>query len=92
MRIVQYRPNYFTGFENEEYQYSTVEELFSIDFVKRFSMSEDFVRYSIFDNYGISHSLMAEYNDGIEHYWYKIANLYDNKLEIPVFVATFKET
>lgn len=60
MKIRQYRPSYFEGFENETCEFSNLEELLSIPWVKNFQ-SEYFHRFSYSQN-----KLMAEYHEGKE--------------------------
>jgi hypothetical protein len=68
MKIIQYRPNYYSGYENKEVEFSTLEELLNISWVKSFSDDEYFYRYSCSDGY-----LMAECNKGYD--WHVIGSL-----------------
>jgi hypothetical protein len=68
MKIKQYRPNYYSGFEEEEVEFNSVDELLNISWVKKFSDDNSFYRYSISDE-----CLMAECNNGYD--WYVIGML-----------------
>lgn len=68
MKIKQYRPNYYSGFENEEVEFNSVDELLNISWVKSFSEDKSFYRYSISDEH-----LMVECNNGYD--WYVIGML-----------------
>jgi hypothetical protein len=45
-KIVQYRPSYFSGYENEFSQFNTIEEFLNIDFVKNFTSIVDYKGYT----------------------------------------------
>ena len=75
--IRQYRPSFFSGFENATAEYKTLEELMDIPFVKNFRLDprhkeevtdKKFDRYAISDygetREGESVVLVAEYKDG----------------------------
>ena len=68
MKITQYRPSYYSGYDNEEVNFNTLDELLNISWVKRFSDDEDFYRYSCSDGL-----LMAECNKGYD--WHVIGSL-----------------
>ena len=73
MHVTQYRPAYFEGFENEEHDVSTLEELLALPFVKNFAEgppNEAFHQFSLDDN-----RLMAEYKRG--KIWWVVAFLDD---------------
>jgi hypothetical protein len=80
--IKQYRPAYFSGYENELSSFNSLKELLNIKWVKQFSKSKNFYRYSIdlADSYSSSrHTLMAEYKNGTE--WWVIGFI-DKNTEI----------
>lgn len=88
-------PNYFSGFEETEYNFKTVDELKEIDFIKGFMESPGFTKLSIAKstvNISYSH-LMAEYNNDGKHTWWAIAYFPDGygDLELDDFVPTIKE-
>jgi len=68
MKVRQYRPACFTGFENEEAEANTLEELVEIPWVARWMRDEGFYRLSVSCN-----TLMAEMDGG--RHWYVIAFL-----------------
>lgn len=68
MKIKQYRPNYYSGFDNEEADFNSVDELLNISWVKNFSNDRSFYRYSVSDD-----TLMAECNNGYD--WYVVGIL-----------------
>ena len=69
--LTQRRPAYYTGFENETFQFETVDELLELDWVKNFAKRDDFHRFSVAsrnpDKYS-RRTLMAEYQKGDE-FW-----------------------
>ena len=76
-RIKQYRPAFFTGYENETVEFTSTEELLEIGFVKNFSRNDNFYRYSLSDN-----ALMAEYEDGRK--WWVVGYIgYPSKVSLP---------
>lgn len=76
MKVNQYRPAFFQGFENEQYEFFSVEELLSIPFISNFSSDPNFYRFSVFGN-----MLMAEYRGGRE--WWVVANFENPNIELP---------
>lgn len=66
----QHRPAYFSGFENEESKFNSLEELLNIQWIKNWKDHDNFHRFSISD-----YDLMAEFNEGKE--WWVIAYLDD---------------
>lgn len=68
MKIRQYRPAFFEGFENETCEFSTLEEMKYIPWVKGFTEIKNFHRFSYSDNH-----LMAEYREGKE--WWVVGTL-----------------
>ncbi len=88
--IRQYRPAYFTGYENEIKEFNSIEELLNIDFVKNFKylsngeVDKDFYQYSIGNN-GERDILIAEYKEGYE--WWVIGYINENEIikGLPLF-------
>lgn len=76
-KITQYKPAFFEGFENKVVEFTTNEELFNIDFVKRFSENPKFYRYSVSDN-----KLMCELDEGKD--WYVIGFI-EGDVDLPVW-------
>jgi hypothetical protein len=68
MKITQYRPSYYSGYDNKEVEFNTLDELLNISWVKSFSDDESFYRYSCSDGL-----LMAECNKGYD--WHVIGSL-----------------
>ena len=71
--IRQYRPAYFTGFEEEVVDFNTIDELLNIGFVKNFSdksspSNKAFFRFSMSDAF-----LMAEYERGTK--WWGVGHI-----------------
>lgn len=61
--ITQYRPNYFDGFDIKTESFESIKQLTNIPWVKSFSTSPTFHRFSTSNFY-----LMAEYDSGTR--WY----------------------
>ncbi len=81
--IRQYRPAYVTGFENETKEFSSLEELLSIEFVDNFrklpngQTNPRFHQFSISEIHGeFGYVLMAEYSNGFE--WWVVGYINDN--------------
>ncbi len=94
-KIRQYRPNYFSGFENETKEFSSLKELLSIEWVDSFRNQPDFHQFSI--NNPSSHSrseytLMAEYKNGNE--WWVVGFIDENEIikELPIWAAKYDKT
>jgi chloramphenicol O-acetyltransferase len=70
--IKQYRPAYFSGYENKTNSFNSLDELLNIDWVKSFSEYKDFFRFSIeiADEREKNHTLLGEYKNGQS--WYVI--------------------
>lgn len=69
MKFIKHIPNCVdTSDENPPVEFSTLDELLQIPFVKRFSKDENFYRYSINKEH-----LIAEYNNGYS--WWVIGKL-----------------
>jgi len=83
-KIKQYRPAFFTGFENEEKEFNSLEELFAIDFVDNFKktpnnkVNPNFHQFSISTpSVDLPHILMAEYKGGAE--WWVVGYIDDGE-------------
>jgi hypothetical protein len=99
--IKQYRPGFFTGFENELKEFNSLDELFSLDFVDNFKkfpnkeLDPKFHRFSISKMTNTQHEypyvLMAEFKDGTE--WWVVGYISENEItnQLPVWEAK-KET
>jgi len=87
--IKQYRPAYFSGYENKTNNFNSLDELLNIEWVKSFSEYKDFFRFSIeiADEREKNHTLLAEYKNGES--WYVIGFIDKDtcKLsdELPIF-------
>ncbi len=94
----QYRPNFFSGFQQEENHFSNTKELLNIEWVKNFSNDNEFHRFSLSrdkDKYGgkPQHTLMAEINNGFE--WWVVAMIRDEDIsgidDLPEWKAKYKD-
>ena len=84
--IRQYRPDYFTEFENEEKSFNSLEDLFNIEFVHNFRKLPNFFKYSVSihpSDKERKYTLMAEYRDGYD--WYVIGFMSESEVvkELP---------
>ena len=61
VKIRQHIPSFFEGFEPVEAEFTTLDELKNIDFVKKVCESPEFIRLSLSDN----HILMLELSSSI---------------------------
>ncbi len=61
-KIKQYRPNFFSGFENETVEFATTEELLNVEFVKKFKR-DGFSGFAL-STYGEQTNLIATYKNG----------------------------
>jgi hypothetical protein len=98
MKAEQYRPNFFSGFEQEQNNFDNTQKLLNIEWVKSFSNHDNFHRFSLSrdeNKYGgkPQHSLMAEYNNGFE--WWVVAMIRDENIsgidDIPEWEAKYKD-
>ena len=98
--IKQYRPSYFTGFEDKENIFSSLKELLNIKWVDNFrkildgQINPEFYQYSISeysDLKGYKYLLMAEYEDGYKWYVVGFINKNDIIKELPIFKAKNKK-
>lgn len=64
--IKQYRPSFFSGYENQTNCFETLSQLLNIQWVQEFSKEDNFYKYSISlaKSYEENHKLMAEYDNG----------------------------
>ncbi len=93
--IRQYYPAYFSEFMEEVKTFTTLKELFNIEWVDSFSklsngeINPKFYRYSI-SIYPSGNMLMAEYDGGYE--WWVIGYVDENDIinELPVFKIKYK--
>lgn len=89
IRVLQYRPAFFEGFESEEHILDTPEEILQLDFVKKFKEDENFYRFSVVLNRACPAriapetwpiaNLMAEYDDGRK--WWVVAQIWTEDRE-----------
>lgn len=82
MKIRQHIPGFCEGFEKEEVEYSTLEELFNIAFVKRWSNTTGFDKFSM-SRHGDQVVLMAEFEMG----WQVAGYLTDGLPDLPKWEA-----
>lgn len=76
--ILQYKPAYFTGFDKKTVEFSTIEQLKEIPFVKDFAQLKNFHQFSYSKMAQDRYALMAEYKEGYE--WWVIGYMDDAKL------------
>jgi hypothetical protein len=85
MKIRQYRPAFFEGFENYEGEVNSVAELGALEFLQGIQSDPDFHRFSLDRYYWAPtgsepiHMLMAETHGGSK--WWTMAKLQGNDLE-----------
>jgi len=82
MKYKERRPNYFTGWENGQWDVDSFEKLAKTDSVAgRFTRSEKFLRFSWSNGYTdeYPYSLMAEMTDGT--FW--VTGYISDKLDLP---------
>ena len=70
--ITQYRPAYFSGFDNEAGTFTTTDELLAIWFVACFRRIDGFYRYSVWHDDDTAR-LMAEYDGGAK--WWVVGQI-----------------
>ena len=97
-RIIQYRPAFFSGFENDAVRFDTVEQLLAIPWVQGFTRSHgdgcDFHRFGISpypgrnpDEANAGH-LMAEYGMGFS--WWVVGTIADiTQVALPAWVPQY---
>jgi hypothetical protein len=94
--ITQYRPGFFSGFQNQVVEFSTLEELLNIPFVGEFKCEDipgiKFYQFSIDkcpERKGCPYSLIAEYRSG--YVWYVVGHMDENDIikELPEFVPKY---
>jgi hypothetical protein len=64
MKIRQYRPAFFSGFENYEGEVGSVTELEALEFLQGIQSDPAFYRFSLHRHYGGAHMLLAELEHG----------------------------
>ena len=98
-QIKQYRPGFFTGFENAVKEFNSLEELLALDFVDNFkklpeNISSNKELHPHFHQFSIStqsgdfpHILMAEYKGGSE--WWVVGYINETEIvkQLPVWVG-----
>jgi len=99
--IKQYRPGFFTGFENAEKEFNSLEELLALDFVDNFKklpantnreLDPHFHQFSISSmsdklNVDFPNVLLAEYDGGKT--WWVVGYINETEIvkQLPVWVA-----
>lgn len=83
-KIKQHIPSFCSGIENQIDEFSNLEELKNIKWVKECSEIKDFYRFSISDKY-----LMVEYNKG--YVWYVLGHLDEHIDWLPEWKAKYEE-
>ena len=76
MKVRQHIPNFFSGFEPQEAEVDSLEELQALEFIQRWTIEPSFYRFSIERNYHPetqTHLLMAEMDQGKK--WWVVAYL-----------------
>ena len=76
--LTQYRPNYFSGFEQQTHGFDTAEELLQAPWLKSFAESgkdREFYQFSLSPHTKNQTLLMAEYNEG--RVWWVAAMIND---------------
>lgn len=78
----QYRPAFFTGFENDEGQVECVPELLRLSFIDHWAKEAKFHRFSLSQDRDsrVNNRLMAEMEDG--YVWWVVAIVSDEKGEL----------
>ena len=92
-KIKKYRPGYFSGFKSEVIEFSSLNEMLAIDWVRDFSNDKNFYRFSISntldENY--KYNLVAEYESG---YAWWVVGCVDSDIdivnELPIFNPKYK--
>lgn len=75
MKITKYRPNFFSGFEDEYYEVNTKEELFESELIKPLTEYPNFHRISYSQQSEQQLAIMLELNKGYE--WWVVALVHD---------------
>ena len=84
MKIKQHIPNYCSGIENQIDEFSNLEELKNIKWVKQWCEDENFYRFSISEE-----CLMVEYSEGYN--WYVVGYLDEHIDWLPKWNAKHKK-
>lgn len=94
--ILQHRPGYFSGFQNQVVEFSTLDELLNIPFVIDFKCESipgiKFYQFSIDkcpERKDYPYCLIAEYRTG--YVWYVVGYIDENNIikELPEFVPKY---
>jgi hypothetical protein len=98
--IIQYRPSYFSGYENAINEFNSLDELLNIEWVDAFKrlpndqISPSFHQFSInkwSDQNDHKYVLIAEYKEGFE--WWVVGYIDDNEIikELPIWKAKYEK-
>ena len=94
MEAEQYRPNFFSGFEQEKNHFNNSNELLNIDWIKNFAKNDNFHRFSIKRDKHAGkpqHVLVAEYDNGFR--WWVVALIRDKDIsridDVPEWEAKY---
>lgn len=92
IQVRRYRPAFFEGYPIEELEVGSLEELLEVDWVKNWTTSPGFHRFSVSRHYQY-HNLMAEFKEGKE--WWVVAILEGEEPEayvtLPEWTPPFRE-
>ena len=89
MKIRQYRPAYFEGFETKEAEFETLEELEAIPFVRAHTGQADHHRLSLTRSHWGVCSLMAEFDGGRK--WLVVGFITGGRPDLPPAVFEKEE-
>jgi len=94
MLVTQYRPSFFEGFENEVNELDTVAEILKLDYIKKWSMHNDFHQFSASphgEKDGIKiYTLIAEFNEG--RVWWVVAYIESTTVpDLPTWIPNEDE-
>jgi len=87
----QYRPAFFEGFENEEIEFSTIDELLHIDWIRNF-YDGVFLKWTLSDRNETSKWLFAVSVSGGEVQWWCAAIIENITPEIIHYFDNLKDT
>ena len=93
--VRQYFPAFYSGFEEKESKFNSIEDLLKIDWIKKWSETPNFYRYSISRldyREQFIYALMAEYEGGC--HWFVIGYIdkYDLIKELPNWAPNYKKS
>jgi len=90
--IIQYRPAFFSGYENETREFNSLDELLQIEWVASWTEYEDFYRFSICKHSRDKHpyTLIVELNEGFK--WLVIGFIDNDSYidKLPNWIAKYK--